>query len=143
MLSVGELVAGERHLVDSRLAPRVWLTRFGSGEDEALFVHELRPASDGALSFRTQWQSKLVRKDGRLESSRANLDGDPFTEALYWTKDELVLLDPTQASNVVIERGLSACNALEQLDAPTPGAVKALCDGWRNPKPAADAGTSP
>lgn len=139
-LSVGELSNGERHVIDSRLAPRVWLTRFGTGDDEALFVHELRPSTDGSLSFRTQWQSKLVRSDGRLESSRANLDGDPFTEALFWTKDELVLLDPTQPANVTVERGLSACNVLEQLDAPAPGPVKALCDGWRNPKPAADAG---
>ncbi|MEW5741202.1 MAG: hypothetical protein AB1938_19925 [Myxococcota bacterium] len=130
-LAVARLPGGELHAVDSRLAPRVWLTRAGSGEDEVVLAHELRGTS--AVEFRTQWQSRLFLKGGRLENLRADLDEDPWTEALFWTKDELLLLDPTSPSNLLVLRGLSVCGALTEATQAPPRPVAELCAALRAP----------
>lgn len=136
-LAVARLPGGDKHAVDSRLAPRVWLTKAGSGEDEVLMAHELRGTA--SLEFRTQWESRVLLKEGRLERLRVDLDEDPWTEALFWTKEELLLLDPTSNSNLLVLRGLSACAALTEASQPPPRPVAELCARWRNPP--ADAGT--
>ncbi|MCC6336618.1 MAG: hypothetical protein IT380_21845 [Myxococcales bacterium] len=130
-LAVARLPGGDRHAVDSRLAPRVWLTKAGSGEDEVLMAHELRGTA--SLEFRTQWQSRVFLKEGRLENLRADLDDDAWTEALFWTTEELLLLDPTSASNLLVLRGLSVCDALTESTQPPPRPVTELCARWRNP----------
>lgn len=139
-LDVARLNAGERHVVEARLAPRVWLTRVGEGEDQVLFLHELR--GKGSLSFVTQWQTRALKADAKLESLRVNLDEDPYTEALFWAKDELVYADPYNDSNVALVRGKFACDALAQLEKTVPRPVTELCARLAQPTDAgvADAG---
>lgn len=136
-LDVARLNAGERHVVEARLAPRVWLTRVGEGEDQVLFLHELR--GKGAITFVTQWQTRALKTDAKLESLRVNLDEDPFTEALFWAKDELLFADPYNESNVALVRGKFACDALALLEKTIPRPVTELCARLAQP---ADAGVA-
>ena len=135
-LTVGRLSAGQNHVVDARLAPRVWLTRLGDAETGALFLHTLRGSQ-----FVTQWQARLKRDDVHLESLKANFDEDPFTEGLFWTKDDLLFADPTSRDEVTLLRDLQACEALallEGISAPVRERCRAL-----QAAPAPDAGTLP
>lgn len=123
-LTVAELSAGPMHVVDARLAPRVWLTRFGSPDNGGLFLHELRGGR-----FVTQWQARFNGEAGRLEQFKANLDEDPFTEALFWNSESLAFADPTSRDQVSVLRELQACDAtalLERIPAPVRERCRAL-----------------
>ena len=134
-LTVGRLGAGQGHVVDARLAPRVWLTRLGDAETGALFLHTLRGGN-----FVTQWQARLVRDDVHLESLKANFDEDPFTEGLFWTKDDLLFADPTSRDDVSLLRDAQACEALALLEG-VPAPVRERCRRLQEVPVATDAGT--
>ncbi|MDP1828825.1 MAG: hypothetical protein Q8L48_36530 [Archangium sp.] len=135
-LTVGRLGAGQGHVVDARLAPRVWLTRLGDAEGGtgALFLHTLRGGS-----FQTQWQARLTRDGVHLESLKANFDEDPFTEGLFWTKEDLLFADPTSRDDVTLLRDLQACDALALLEG-VPAPVRERCRALKAPPVAVDAG---
>lgn len=120
-LTVGRLAGGQGHEIDGRLAPRVWLTRVGDTEKGALFLHTLRNGN-----FATQWQARFVREDGRLERLQANFDEDPFTEGLFWTKEDLLFADPTAKDEVTLMRDRQACEALALLEG-VPAPVRERC----------------
>lgn len=139
-LSVFNLSGGQTHTVDSRLAPGVWLTRLGAPPRELLFVHELH-----GTSFVTQGLIHLqgLAPDGGvgrpLETFKANLDADPFVEALFWSESSLWWADPTSRDSVQLEKDLVACAELAALEGiPTP--VRQLCARFEPPTAAADAG---
>ncbi len=135
-LTVGKLNAGQGHVVDARLAPRVWLTRMGDAETGALFLHTLR-----GQGFVTQWQARLVRDDVHLESLKANFDEDAFAEGLFWSNDDLLFADPTARDTVTLLRDVQACEALALLEG-VPAPVRERCRVLQTPPPAAvDAGT--
>jgi len=134
-LTVGRLGAGQDHVVDARLAPRVWLTRVGDPESGALFLHTLRNGN-----FVTQWQARLIRDDVHLERLQANFDEDPFTEGLFWTKDDLLFADPTSRDDVTLLKDLRACEALALLEG-VPAPVRERCRTLESPPVAVDAGT--
>lgn len=135
-LTVGRLGAGQGHVVDARLAPRVWLTRLGDAETGALFLHTLRGGS-----FVTQWQARLVRDGVHLESLKANFDEDAFVEGLFWSKDDLLFADPTSRDDVTLLRDAQACDALQLLEG-VPGPVRERCRVLKTPAPVGvDAGT--
>jgi len=129
-LTVGRLGAGQAHVVDARLAPRVWLTRMGDAQTGALFLHTLRNGN-----FVTQWQARLMRDEVHLESLKANLDEDPFTEGLFWSKDELLFADPTSRDDVTLLRDLQACDALAVLEG-IPAPVRERCRQLQQPRDA-------
>lgn len=133
-LTVGRLPVGQSHVVDARLAPRVWLTRMGDTETGALFLHTLRGGT-----FVTQWQARFVRDEGRLERLQANFDEDPFTEGLFWTKDDLLFADPTAKDDVTLLRDAQACEALALLEG-VPAPVRERCRVMKTAPVAVDAG---
>lgn len=133
-LTVGRLAGGQGHEIDGRLAPRVWLTRVGDTEKGALFLHTLRNGS-----FVTQWQARFVRDDGRLERLQANFDEDPFSEGLFWTKDDLLFADPTSRDEVSLMRDLQACEALALLEG-VPAPVRERCRVMKTTPVPVDAG---
>jgi len=137
-LSVGRLGAGERHAVVRRLAPRVWVTRLGEGEQEVLFAHELK-GTGRLLAFTTQYQVRVVKEGKRTEVTMLNLDQDPYTEALLLSPDELTYLDPYGPADVKVLRGAQACEALELVVTPVPDEVARRCRQLT--APAADAGS--
>lgn len=134
-LTVGRLVAGQAHVVDARLAPRVWLTRMGDAETGALFLHTLRSGN-----FVTQWQARLVRDGVHLESLKANFDEDAFVEGLFWSKDDLLFADPTSRDDVTLLRDAQACDALALLEG-VPAPVRERCRALLAPPVVVDAGT--
>jgi hypothetical protein len=134
-LTVGRMGAGQAHVVDARLAPRVWLTRLGDAETGALFLHTLRNGN-----FVTQWQARLMRDGVHLESLKANFDEDPFTEGLFWSKDDLLFADPTSRDDVLLLRDLQACEALALLEG-VPSPVRERCRQLQAPPLPVDAGT--
>jgi hypothetical protein len=133
-LTVGRLAGGQGHEIDGRLAPRVWLTRVGDPEKGALFLHTLRGGN-----FVTQWQTRFVRDDGRLERLQANFDEDPFSEGLFWTKDDLLFADPTSKDEVTLLRDLQACESLALLEG-VPAPVRERCRVLKSPPAPVDAG---
>jgi hypothetical protein len=134
-LSVGRLGGGDSHTVEARLAPRVWLTKVGSGDRGLLMVHTFR-----AGEFFTRWQEKLEKPGARLESYQSNVDADPWTEALFWLGDELTWVDPVDTDAVTVWRDDAACEAAKALET-IPPPVRELCR--KRASPAVDAGTSP
>lgn len=138
-LSVGRLGAGERHAVVRRLAPRVWVTRLGEGDQEVLFAHQLK-GKGHALSFTTQYQARVMKEGRRTEVTLLNLDQDPYTEALLLSADELTYLDPYAPGEVKVLHGPLACEALELVITPVPDEVARRCRQLA--APAADAGAA-
>ena len=134
-LTVARLAGGQGHEIDGRLAPRVWLTRVGDTEKGALFLHTLRNGN-----FVTQWQARFVRDDGRLERLQANFDEDPFTEGLFWTKDDLLFADPTSKDDVTLLRDFQACEALALLEG-VPAPVRERCRVLQTTPVTVDAGS--
>jgi hypothetical protein len=121
-LTVGRLTEGDGHVVDSRLAPRVWLTRLGDASNGGLFLHVLRGGK-----FVTQWQRRLSDEpEKRLEQLKVNFDEDPFVEAIFWDKEDLLFVDPTTREDVVIWRDVQACDALELVEG-VPQPVRERC----------------
>jgi hypothetical protein len=135
-LTVGRLGSGQAHVVDARLAPRVWLTRMGDAQTGALFLHTLRNGN-----FVTQWQARLMRDEVHLESLKANFDEDPFTEGLFWSKDELLFADPTSRDDVTLLRDAQACDALALLEG-IPAPVRERCRQLLQPALQTDAGAN-
>jgi hypothetical protein len=134
-LTVGRLNVGQAHVVEARLAPRVWLTRLGDAETGALFLHTLRNGT-----FVTQWQARMMRDDVHLESLKANFDEDAFTEGLFWSKDDLLFADPTSRDDVTLMRDLQACEALALLEG-VPAPVRERCRALQATPVTRDAGT--
>ena len=133
-LTVGRLGSGQGHVVDARLAPRVWLTRLGDSKTGALFLHTLRNGN-----FLTQWQARLMRDEVHLESLKANFDEDPYTEGLFWSKDDLMFADPTSQDDVTVYKDGSACDALELMEG-LPAPVRERCRLLKAPVVTSDAG---
>jgi hypothetical protein len=130
-LTVARLMEGHEHVVDSRLAPRVWLTREGNASDGAIYLHVIR-----GNRFVTQWQRRLTDDPvDRLEQLKANLDEDPFVEALFWDKNDLLFVDVTTREDTVLWRDARACDALELIEG-VPAPVRERCRALKMPKDA-------
>ena len=120
-LTVAQLPGGTKHTVEARLAPKVWLTRVGTVDDGMRIVSSLRGSQ-----FALRWSGEVKRGDQRLETLKANLDEDPFTEALFWLGDELTFIDPNDKDTAAVWKNESACKALELTEG-LPRVVKDLC----------------
>lgn len=133
-LTVAQLPGGTRHTVEARLAPKVWLTRVGTVDDGMLIVSSIRGSQ-----FAMRWSGEVKKGDKRLETLKANLDEDPFTEALFWLGDEITLVDPNDKDSVGVWKNEGACKALEIVEG-VPRVVKDLCLTAYSKKPEVDAG---
>lgn len=80
-----------------------------------------------------------MRDAVHLESLKANFDEDPFTEGLFWSKEDLLFADPTSRDDVTLLRDVQACDALELIEG-VPAPVRERCRQLKAPAPAIDAG---
>ncbi|MFT3713217.1 MAG: hypothetical protein QM817_36645 [Archangium sp.] len=123
-LTVARMPNGQSHTVESRLAPRVWLTRVGSGDRGFLILNAVR-----GNVFSQQWMTRLENEKSKgrpVESLKANFDADPFSEAIFWDDDELTWIDPTDRDSVTIEKNAQACETLSVIDS-VPSPVRDRC----------------
>ncbi len=74
-----------------------------------------------------------------LESLKANFDEDPFTEGLFWSKDDLMFADPISQDDVTIYKDANACDALELIEG-VPAPVRERCRLLKAPAATVDAG---
>lgn len=138
-LTVARMGNGQLHTVDSRLAPRVWLTRVGSGDRGFIVLHTMR-----GNAFFQQWQTRVETEHSNgkpIESLKANFDADPFSEALFWDDEEVTWLDPSDRDSVDVLKNVQACEAIAALEG-IPGPVRERCRKLTAPVPASmpDAG---
>ncbi|MBL8913140.1 MAG: hypothetical protein JNM17_20760 [Archangium sp.] len=137
-LTVARMSNGQTHTVEARLAPRVWLTRVGSGDRGFIVLHTMR-----VTTFVQQWQTRIETEKSKgkpVESVKANYDADPFTEALFWDDDDLTWLDPSDRDSVEVLKDVQACEAIETIEG-IPAPVRERCRKLTAPVAAVDAGT--